>query len=58
MMESEKQEAIQELIAIFAKDFSIHNCLLLVDMSTGSYRIDQMLYQEIKDRPRKPDTNG
>ncbi len=52
-MEFEKEDAIQKLIAIFARDFPRRNHVILVDMSTGSYRIDEMLYQEIREHPRR-----
>jgi hypothetical protein len=52
-MELEKEEAIHRLIAIFAKDFPRRNHVILVDMSTGSYRIDEMLYQEIALKPKQ-----
>jgi hypothetical protein len=49
-MESTKEEAIRKLIAIFAREFPRRNHVILVDMSTGSYRIDEMLAQEIVEK--------
>jgi hypothetical protein len=46
-VENEKEEAIRKLIAIFARDFPRRNHIILVDMSSGTYRVDEMLYQEV-----------
>jgi hypothetical protein len=34
------------LIAVFARDFPRRNHVILVDMTTGTYRVDEMLFQE------------
>lgn len=50
-MDSDKEEAIQRLIEVFARDFTKRNHVILVDMTTGSYRVDEMLAQEIVQKP-------
>jgi hypothetical protein len=50
VMEPEKEQAIQKLIDVFARDFPRRNHIILVDMSSGSYRVDEMLVQEIRTR--------
>ena len=45
-MESEREKAIQKLIDIFARDFPRRNHIILVDMTTGTYRVDEVLAQE------------
>ena len=49
-MEPEKEQAIQRLIELFARDFPRKNHVILVDMSSGSYRVDEILVQEIMTR--------
>jgi hypothetical protein len=51
-MDSEKKNAIESLIQVFGKEFPRRNHVILVDMSTGSYRVDEMLSQEIVEGPR------
>jgi hypothetical protein len=47
-MEPEKEKAIEKLIDVFARDFPRRNHIIIVDMSSGSYRVDEMLVQEIR----------
>lgn len=49
-MDTEKKKAIDNLIQLFAREFPRRNHVILVDMSTGSYRVDEMLSQEIRER--------
>ncbi len=49
-MDTEKKKAIDNLIQLFAREFPRRNHVILVDMSTGSYRVDEMLSQEIMER--------
>jgi len=53
-MESEKQKVIQMLIEVFAKDFPRRNHIIVVDMTTGSYRVDEMLAQKINKETAEP----
>ena len=46
-MDTEKKNAIDRLIQVFGREFPRRNHVILVDMSTGSYRVDEMLSQEI-----------
>ena len=49
-MDKEKIEAIEHLIRVFSREFPRRNHVILVDMTTGSYRVDEMLSQEIRER--------
>jgi len=49
-MEPEKEQAIRRLIELFARDFPRRNHIIILDMSSGSYRVDEMLVQEIMTR--------
>ena len=49
-MDTDKKKAIDNLIQLFAREFPRWNHVILVDMSTGSYRVDEMLSQEIMER--------
>jgi hypothetical protein len=46
-MDTDKKKAIEKLIEVFAREFPRRNHVILIDMSTGSYRVDEMLSQEI-----------
>ena len=46
-MDEEKRRVIEKLIDVFTREFPRRNHVILVDMSTGSYRVDEMLSQEI-----------
>ena len=49
-MDTDKIQAIENLIRVFARDFPRRNHIIIVDMTTGSYRVDEMLSQEIRKR--------
>ena len=46
-MDTDKKRAIENLIKAFPKEFPRRNHLILIDMSRGSYRVDEMISQEI-----------
>jgi hypothetical protein len=49
-MDENKQKAIENLIDVFANEFPRRNHIILVDMCSGSYRVDEMLRLEIQER--------
>ncbi len=48
-MDKDKIEAIENLIRVFSCEFPRRNHIILVDMTTGRYRVDEMLSQEIRE---------
>ena len=57
-MDSEKKNVIERLIQVFGKKFPRRNHVILVDNSTGSYRVDEMRCQEIVEEARQQDKSG
>ena len=49
-LKSDKDTAIRQLIEVFARDFPRRNHIIVVDMATGSDRVDEMLFQEINEK--------
>lgn len=57
MQTKDKRRAVRDLISAFARDFPRKNHVILVDMTTGSWRVDEMLTQEITDIRKEVDNN-